>query len=71
MADLNIPMPPAIVLDVGLIAGQGWAVIETNPAFASGIYGCDPDAVLRVLRRASTRRSALTEADRKWIVERC
>lgn len=34
------------VIDVGEIAGFGWAVVEANPAFASGIYGCDPERVL-------------------------
>ena len=37
------------VVDVGLLRGFGWAVIEANPAFASGIYGCDPEAVLEVI----------------------
>jgi len=35
-----------------VIRNHGWAVIECNAAFASGIYGCDPVAVLPVLRRA-------------------
>jgi hypothetical protein len=40
------------VLDVGIIAEFGWAVVEVNPAFGSGIYGCDPTKVLQVVRRA-------------------
>ena len=44
--------PPAFVVDVGLIDGRGWAVLEANPAWASGIYGCDPDSILKVVRRA-------------------
>lgn len=40
------------VLDVGTIAGFGWAVVEANPAFGSGIYGCDPLQVLQVVRCA-------------------
>lgn len=45
--------PRAIVVDVGRIADQGWAVVEANAAWGSGIYGCDPDAVLDVIRHAT------------------
>jgi hypothetical protein len=48
----EVPLPPAIVVDVGLIKGRGWAVVETNAAWGAGLYGCDPQAVLRVLARA-------------------
>jgi len=37
------------VIDVGIIPGKGMAVIESNQAWASGIYGCDPLKVLNVL----------------------
>lgn len=50
--DPSVTVPDAIVLDVGIIQNRGWAVVECNDAFASGIYGCDPVAVLPVLRRA-------------------
>jgi len=40
------------VIDIGVIPGKGWAVIETNQAWASGIYGCDPSSVLGVLEQA-------------------
>lgn len=42
------------VVDVGIIHGKGMAVIETNQAWASGIYGCDPDRVLDVLEMSVT-----------------
>lgn len=42
--------PRAIVIDIGRIKGKGWAVVEANAAWGSGIYGCDPDAVLDVIR---------------------
>lgn len=34
------------VIDVGRIAGVGWAVVEANPAWASGLYECDPSRAL-------------------------
>lgn len=40
------------VIDVGRIPGKGWAIIESNQAWASGLYGCDPGAALDVMRYA-------------------
>ena len=50
-----VELPAAVALDVGQIAGRGWAVVEANSAWASGLYGCDPMKILPVLRRASTK----------------
>jgi hypothetical protein len=55
LRDSRVSLPPAIVLDVGVVRGEGWAVIEANAAWGSGVYGCDPDEVLRVVRRACFR----------------
>jgi hypothetical protein len=43
-------LPRAVALDVGQIDGRGWAVVEANGAWASGIYGCDPAQALRAVR---------------------
>ena len=53
LADVRVDLPCATVLDVGIIAGRGWAVVEQNAAWGSGIYGCDPVQVLEVLRHAA------------------
>jgi hypothetical protein len=53
LADGRAPLPPAVVMDVGEIWHRGSAVVELNAAWGSGLYGCDPVAVLEVLRRAS------------------
>ena len=45
----NVDCPDAFVLDVGVIADRGWAVVECNECWASGIYACDPAAVLQTL----------------------
>ncbi len=50
--DTEAGVAAAVVIDVGRIAGSGWAVVEANSAWGSGIYGCDPAAILPVLRRA-------------------
>ena len=57
LADQQIELPKAVVMDIGLIKNRGWAVVELNPAYSSGIYGCDADAVLDVLAHAIISRS--------------
>lgn len=70
LADEGAPIPPASVIDVGLIEGQGWAVVESNPAWGAGICGCDPAQVLAVLRRACIPQARLTAGDAAWVVAR-
>ncbi len=48
----SVPCPAAFVLDVGIIQGRGWAVVESNECWGSGIYGCAPSRVLEVLLTA-------------------
>lgn len=50
-------LPPTVVLDLGKIAGRGWAVVEANPAWASGLYRCDPARVLQALADATVPNS--------------
>lgn len=45
-------LPRGIVIDVGWIKDRGLAVVESNPAWASGIYGCHPPDVLPVIAAA-------------------
>ncbi len=56
LRDPNVSVPEAVVVDVGMIKGRDWAVIESNAAWGSGIYGSDPVKVLGVLRRACCSR---------------
>ena len=51
----EVDCPPAFVLDVGLIKGRGWSVVEINECWASGIYGCNPEQVLQTLLRGTMR----------------
>ena len=70
LADPAVELPPAVVLDIGYIADRGWAVVEANPALASGIYGCDPMSVLEVLEKGIVPLEALSDADRRWVVDK-
>jgi hypothetical protein len=49
----SMPLPRAVVVDVGFIDGRGWAVIEFNAAWGAGLNGCDPDKILPAIVAAS------------------
>jgi hypothetical protein len=66
----DVALPPAVVLDIGVIESKGWAVVEADPAWASGIYGCDPARVISVIARACVPSDRMTDVDRPWIIER-
>lgn len=70
LADGKVDLPPAFVLDLGTIAGRGWAVVEMNPVWCSGLLGCELAAVLPALRRACWRRSHLRDDDKRWVFSR-
>jgi hypothetical protein len=52
LADTSVAIPTAVVMDVGIMANGNWAVIESNAAFSSGMYGCDAEKVLPLLLHA-------------------
>jgi hypothetical protein len=52
-----------VVVDVGVIPGRGWAAVEHHACWGSGVYGCDPAAVLGVLRQSMARRTTRPCAD--------
>jgi hypothetical protein len=52
LRDPEVLVPEVVVVDVGVIRNRGWAVVECNAAWGSGIYGCDPVKVLRMLPRS-------------------
>ena len=56
----SAPCPKAFVLDVGIIKGKGWAVVEPNECWGAGIYGCSPRKVLEVLLAATVQRCQAT-----------
>jgi hypothetical protein len=69
-AQSGVLFPPAFVMDVGLIDDRGWAVVEFNPAWCSGVLGADPRNVLVVLDRACQDERRVSSADRRWVRER-
>jgi hypothetical protein len=69
-AHSQVAFPPAFVMDVGLIEDRGWAVVEFNPVWCSGLLGADPNQVLPVLRRACQNAASVSTTDRLWVIER-
>ena len=68
LKDKKVHIPPAVVMDVGLFTNGEWAVVEANPCWGSGIYGCHPLDVLKVLQRACLYTPS--EDDTNWILKR-
>jgi hypothetical protein len=66
LANQEVALPPAVVVDVGEAVGLGWVVVEANPCWASGLCGCDPREVLGVVRRANVRTANLSDSDAPW-----
>jgi hypothetical protein len=64
----EVALPPAFVVDVGLIEDRGWAVVEFNPVWCSGLLGANPAGVLEALDRACRNRDTLDQADRRWAI---
>ncbi|MGH8079113.1 MAG: ATP-grasp domain-containing protein [Lysobacter sp.] len=62
LSDPRVELPRACVVDAGIIEGQGWACVEQNAAWGAGLYACNADAVLDVLRHAGTRTQRAADA---------
>lgn len=78
LADREVDMPSAVVIDIGFSTELGWSVVEANQAYASGVYaggfvnesaspGCDPVAILPILARAAGLRTKVAPEDEKWL----
>ena len=67
LADMDVHLPPAIVVDAGKIRDRGWAVVEANAAWGAGFCDCDPTQILSVLGRACIRRAQLSDDDSVWV----
>ncbi len=70
LSDSRVELPPACTLDVGLDAGGEWVIIEANPCWGAGLYGCDPAAVLETIRMAVIHRRKVGSQHLKWISKR-
>jgi hypothetical protein len=46
-------LPRTLVLDVGEIAGRGWAIVEANATWGAGLNGCAPERMADCLVHAA------------------
>lgn len=69
LAHPEVRFPPAGVLDVGRLQGS-WAVIEANPAWGAGLYGCAPTQALQAIARSVLPRRRLGDEDSAWVLAR-
>lgn len=68
LADPSYDLPSGVVLDVGHIEERGWAVVEANQAYASGIYGeQNHQAILDVVQRSSDGLEVVKPEDVKFV----
>ena len=51
----SMVLPRTVVVDVGLVDGRGWAVIEFNASWGAGLNGWDAEKVLPAIVSASGR----------------
>ena len=49
----SITLPRTVVVDVGLLDGRSWSVIEFNASWGAGLNGCEADKVLPAIVAAS------------------
>lgn len=64
-------LPSACTLDIGHISDRGWAVVEANQAYSSGIYNeTDCSKVLDVLKVASGPMKNVSDRDKKFLRNR-
>ena len=70
LADDRVALPPACTLDVGRLADGTWAIIEANPCWGAGLYGCDPKEVLLSIGNAIIPKSSLTDEAKRWVSKR-
>ena len=58
-------VPPAAALDIARLVDGRFVLLEANQAWSAGIYGCDPDAVLRAVTAANP--AASTADAGRWV----
>lgn len=70
LADPCVSLPPACTLDIGRLIDGSWAIIEANPCWGAGLYGCAPELVLNILSSAILPQTKIVAEHRPWISAR-
>ncbi|MCO5972627.1 ATP-grasp domain-containing protein [Actinoallomurus soli] len=67
---LGSGLPSAVVVDVGILDGGRFAVVEANEAWFSNAYAADAERVLDVVLRAAGPARDLRDTDRPFVRRR-
>ena len=59
-------LPPAFVVDIGILEDGSWAIVEFNPAWCSGILGADVSKVFIAIQRSARWLAEVKPEDQKW-----
>ena len=60
-------LPPAFVVDNGVLEDGRWAIVEFNPAWCSGLLGTHVAGALQTIERAAMWNEDLSRGDAAWI----
>ena len=60
-------LPPAYVVDIGILADGSWAIVEFNPAWCSGLLGANVAQALRAIQRSARWVRELVPEERRWL----
>lgn len=64
----DLDLPSSVVLDIGYIEERGWAFVEANQLYASGIYvDVNPVKLFEPILRASGPMNLVSAADLKYL----
>lgn len=64
----GLDLPSSVVVDVGHIEERGWAFIEANQTYASGVYyQASHSTILPALLRSSGPRHLVKESDKRFL----
>jgi hypothetical protein len=64
----SLDLPSSVVVDVGHVEERGWAFIEANQTYASGVYyQADPRQILPAILRSSGPRALVRDSDKKFL----
>jgi hypothetical protein len=66
----EVLLPPSCTVDVGRLKDGSWAVIEANPCWGAGLYGCEATSVLDCLLSSIVRADSASEDDLRWVSKR-
>lgn len=66
--DNAVTLPQSTVIDIGIIKDEGWAIVEANPTFASGIYQADPARILDCIEKSCIPKLTVTDKMQTWVL---